>query len=78
MKDSTPDEIAAVVGTLHIYFLNSFLLSVFVNDDVIWLFAAPAFDYLEKTLGKYSSEGPFFLGNLGIVSQYTKLENNDP
>jgi len=41
MKDSTPDEIAAVV--------------------------APAFDYLEKALGKYSSERPFFLGNLGIV-----------
>jgi len=29
--------------------------------------AAPAFDYLEKALEKYSSEGPFFLGSLGLV-----------
>jgi len=26
-----------------------------------------AFDYLEKALGKYSSEGPFFLGEFGLV-----------
>ena len=30
--------------------------------------AGPAFDYLEKALGKYSSEGPFFLGKFGLVS----------
>ncbi|KAG0591825.1 hypothetical protein KC19_1G204900 [Ceratodon purpureus] len=41
MKNSTPDEIGAVV--------------------------APAFDFLENALGKFSSEGPFFLGDFGLV-----------
>jgi len=30
--------------------------------------AAPAFDYLENALAKFSSEGPFLLGNFGLVS----------
>lgn len=41
MKNSTPDEIAAVV--------------------------APAFDFMENALEKFSSEGPFFLGKFGLV-----------
>lgn len=41
MKDSTPEEIGAVV--------------------------APAFDYFESALAKFSSEGPYLLGDFGLV-----------
>ena len=30
--------------------------------------AAPAFDFMENALEKFSSEGPFFLGKFGLVS----------
>jgi len=37
------------------------------TPDEIGTVVAPAFDYLEKALAKFSSEGPFLLGNFGLV-----------